>query len=120
MKNAATLLGERGGLVFKEVEKAEGGAAMLASGVVLTGGGSKLDKLPEFMEQQLKLPVTLGQARSISGIIDRVKDPAYATAIGLMLEDLEKPQAPNTINDKIGQAFGKVRSIVKGFMPRSS
>lgn len=113
-------LSEFSDLIAKEVERAQGGASMLASGIILTGGGSKLKDLPEYMEQHLKLPVALGQARSISGIIDRVKDPAYATAIGLMLEDLEKPQAANTINDKIGQAFGKVRSVFKGFIPRSS
>lgn len=106
-------------LILQEIEKTQNGSSMLASGVVITGGGSKLQGLPDYMEQQLKLPVTLGQVRSISGIIDRVKDPAYAAAIGSMLEDLEKPQTANTINDKIGQMFGKVRSVFKGFIPNS-
>jgi cell division protein FtsA len=106
--------------ITKELAKSQGGAAMLASGTIITGGGSKLQGLPEYMEHQLKMPVARGQARSISGIIDRVKDPAYATAIGLMLEDLEQPQAGKSINDRIGQVIGKVRSIFKGFIPRSS
>ncbi len=113
-------LAEFSELIRKELEKADGGATMLASGIVLTGGGSKLSGLSDYMEQQLALPVALGQVRSISGIIDRVKDPAYATAIGLMLEDLEKPQSARSINDKLSQAFSKVRSVFKGFIPRTS
>lgn len=106
-------------IISRELKKADGGPTMLASGVVLTGGGSKLKDLPIYMEQSLKMPVAPGHAHSISGIIDRVKDPAYTAAIGMMLEDLEKPQTGRNINDKIGQAFSKVQSIIKGFIPRS-
>jgi cell division protein FtsA len=106
--------------IVKELDKAQGGPSMLASGVVITGGASKMQGLTEYLEDKLKMPVSLAQVRSISGIIDKVKDPAYATAIGLMLEDLEKPQNGKSINDRIGQALTKVRNIFKGFIPRSS
>ncbi|MBP9827347.1 cell division protein FtsA, partial [Candidatus Saccharibacteria bacterium] len=47
-------------LIRQELEKA-GEDHLLASGVVLSGGGSKLKKLPAYMESHIKLPISLAQ-----------------------------------------------------------
>lgn len=110
-------LAEWCGMIKQELQQS--GAEMPSpSGVVLTGGASLLDGLKEYMEKQLEMPVSLGETRSISGIIDRVKDPSYTCAIGLMLEDLDTPRQNTGINEKIDQVFGRVRSIMKGFLPK--
>ncbi len=57
----------------------------LPSGVVLTGGGSKLPGIVEFAKKQLRLPAVLGKPQNVSTIIDRVDDPAFATVAGLVL-----------------------------------
>jgi len=105
-------------LIKEELQRAHGDA-LLSSGVVITGGGAKLDGLAEYMETEMDVPVALGRANAVTGIIDRIHDPALTTAIGLMLEDLDRPQGGKSINDRIGKAFGRLGSIFKGIMPGS-
>ena len=57
----------------------------LASGVVLTGGTTLLEGMPEIAEEVLGLPARRGMARGIGGLADVVKSPAYATGVGLVL-----------------------------------
>ncbi len=56
----------------------------LPSGVVLTGGGSKLPGVVDFAKKHLRLPASVGKPQNINTIIDRVDDPAFATAVGLV------------------------------------
>jgi len=57
----------------------------LPAGVVLTGGGAKLTGLVEAAKKQLRLPATLGRPLNITSAIDKVNDPAFSTAIGLVI-----------------------------------
>ena len=57
----------------------------LPAGIVLTGGGAKLPGVVEFAKKQLRLPCSLGRPENIKTIIDRVDDPSFATAVGLVL-----------------------------------
>ena len=61
-----------------------GFAEMLASGVVITGGTTLLDGMPEHAEAVIGLPVRRGAPTGIGGLIDVVRSPAYATAVGLV------------------------------------
>jgi cell division protein FtsA len=61
-----------------------GFADMLASGVVITGGTTLLDGMPELAEQILGLPVRRGGPIGIGGLLDVVKSPAYSTGVGLV------------------------------------
>src|SRR3989344_4745983 len=58
---------------------------ILPVGAILTGGGTKLPGVVELAKKELRLPVQIGFPQNMSTIIDRVDDPAYATAIGLVL-----------------------------------
>lgn len=57
----------------------------LPAGVVLAGGGAKLNGLVEAAKKQLRLPAGLGQPLAVTSAIDKVNDPAFATAIGLVI-----------------------------------
>jgi cell division protein FtsA len=57
----------------------------LPSGIVLTGGGSKLPGAVDFSKKHLRLPSMLGKPQNVTTIIDRVDDPSFATAVGLVL-----------------------------------
>lgn len=57
----------------------------LPAGAILTGGGAKMHGVVELAKKELRLPVQIGFPQNISTIIDRVDDPAYATAVGLVL-----------------------------------
>ena len=57
----------------------------LPAGIVLTGGGSNLPGLQDFVKKHLRLPAQVGLPQNVTTIIDRVDDPAFATAVGLIL-----------------------------------
>lgn len=85
----------------------------IAAGLVLTGGCSILEGMPELAEQVFNVPVRRGVPKGIGGLADVVKSPMYATAVGLILAGArsgreEKIQATN---DRGGLA--KVSSRVK-------
>ncbi len=57
---------------------------LLASGVVITGGTTQLDGMPELAEQILGLPVRRAAPTGVGGLLDVVRSPAYATGVGLV------------------------------------
>jgi len=71
-------------LLRKEVLRS-GFDDMLGAGIVLTGGGSRLDGLPELGERVFQLPVRRGVPIGIGGMVEVVNSPTFATAVGLTL-----------------------------------
>jgi cell division protein FtsA len=58
---------------------------LVASGVVLTGGSTIMEGIPELAEQVFNLPVRRGTPIGIGGLVDLVNSPMYATGVGLVL-----------------------------------
>ena len=58
---------------------------LVAAGVVLTGGTSKMEGVVELAEEIFHMPVRLGSPQNISGLKDIVNNPIYATGVGLLL-----------------------------------
>ncbi|MDO8519197.1 MAG: cell division protein FtsA, partial [Deltaproteobacteria bacterium] len=58
---------------------------MIASGVVLTGGATILEGMPELAEQVFDFPVRRGSPRGVGGLVDVVRSPMYSTGVGLVL-----------------------------------
>ncbi len=58
---------------------------LIAAGVVLTGGSSKMEGLMELAEEILHMPVRIGAPQTVSGLADVVRNPIYATGVGLLL-----------------------------------
>jgi cell division protein FtsA len=71
-------------LVNREIVKS-GFEDVIASGVVLTGGSTILEGMPELAEQVFNLPVRRGLPQRIGGLVDVVNSPAYATGVGLVV-----------------------------------
>ncbi len=69
--------------VGREIKNA-GCEHLIASGVVITGGTTILENMPEIAEEVLGLPVRRGVPRGIGGLVDVVRDPKYATGVGLV------------------------------------
>ncbi|MDD9936150.1 MAG: cell division protein FtsA [Myxococcales bacterium] len=61
-----------------------GYAELLHAGVVLTGGSTQLDGMPELAEEILGMQVRRASPVDVGGLSDVVKSPAYATAVGLV------------------------------------
>ncbi|UYN89749.1 MAG: cell division protein FtsA [Anaerolineales bacterium] len=57
---------------------------LLPAGVVLTGGSSAIKGLPELASRVLRMPVRIGQPEKLTGIVDKLQSPAYATSVGLL------------------------------------
>jgi len=69
----------------KEELKTAGRDGMLPAGVILTGAAVKIPGIVELARDTLNLPVQIGFPQNFEGIVDKIDDPAYATAIGLLI-----------------------------------
>jgi cell division protein FtsA len=58
----------------------------IGAGIVLTGGLTKLKGIRELAQAIFQgMPVRIGTPRELGGMYDELKDPAFATVIGLLL-----------------------------------
>ncbi|MEF3191770.1 MAG: cell division protein FtsA [Campylobacterales bacterium] len=75
-------------ILAKSLEKS-GFKNALGAGVVLTGGMTKLDGLRELAQAVFdNLPVRIARPREMEGLFESLRDPSYATALGLVLYGL--------------------------------
>ncbi len=58
---------------------------LIASGIVLTGGSAKIEGLVDLAEEIFHMPVRLGAPQYVTGLVDVVRNPIYATGVGLLL-----------------------------------
>jgi len=58
---------------------------LVPAGLVLTGGSSNLPGIETLGRHILRLPVRVGTPTKMQGITDALRDPAYATSVGLLL-----------------------------------
>ena len=58
---------------------------LVPAGLVLTGGSANLSGIEALGRDILRLPVRVGIPTSVQGITDALRDPAYATSVGLLL-----------------------------------
>jgi cell division protein FtsA len=57
---------------------------LIPAGIVLTGGTSKMEGVVELAEEIFHMPVSIGKPKSVAGLSDIVRNPIYATAVGLL------------------------------------
>ena len=58
---------------------------LIPAGVVLTGGTSKMEGVVELPEEIFHMPVRVGAPQYTRGMHDIIRNPIYATAVGLLL-----------------------------------
>ncbi|MBI3187550.1 MAG: cell division protein FtsA [Gammaproteobacteria bacterium] len=83
---------------------------MIAAGVVLTGGSSKMEGVIDLAEEIFHMPVRLGLPQYVSGLSDVVSNPIYATGVGLLLFGEQHRQA--------GRSYFSSEGGVKGVWER--
>ena len=71
--------------LIQAVIRRSGFEDLIAGGVVLTGGSSKMDGVIELAEEVFHMPVRLGYPRHVSGLTDVVRNPIHSTGVGLLL-----------------------------------
>lgn len=126
-------------LVSREVAKS-GYQDLVASGIVLTGGASILEGMPELAEFVFDMPVKRGMPLGLGGLKDVVNSPKFATAVGLLrymanktagrakgpgrmfakfqagkVQAREKSAGGN-VSDGLTGAYDKVRASMRGWI----
>ena len=71
-------------LVLNELRHAGFPEEVLTSGIVLTGGASLLRGVVELAEDVFRLPARIGVPQDVGTLSDRIRNPRYATVIGLL------------------------------------
>ncbi|MFB9867590.1 cell division protein FtsA [Vreelandella sulfidaeris] len=57
---------------------------MVAAGIVLTGGTSRMEGVSELAEEIFHMPVRIACPQNVRGLADVVRNPIYATGVGLL------------------------------------
>lgn len=78
-------------LLGKEVQRARFNHP-LHSGAVLTGGTALVQGLPEMASEAFQMHTRIGYPMGVSGLIDVIHDPSYATGVGLVLYGFKTQQ----------------------------
>ena len=98
-------------LIKREIYRA-GMENEIASGIVITGGSALLGDVTEVAESVFNLPARLGQPMGISGLVDVVNNPMYATGVGLVLYGARN-QAPKKFRIRDTNIFNRVMNQMK-------
>lgn len=75
-------------LVEKELKKI-GRSALLPAGAVLTGGGACMQGAVDLAKEILKLPAQAGFPIELSGLVDKVDNPAFSVSVGMIVWVIE-------------------------------
>lgn len=101
-------------LVQNELRRSGFPEEVLTSGVVLTGGASLLPGMVDLAEDVFNLPARVGVPKEMAGVAERVRNPRFATAIGLLYYGRDQIVAQNQpTKDEFGSAFGKIKNWLK-------
>jgi cell division protein FtsA len=93
--------------LVQQVLRESGFEELLSSGVVLTGGSSVMQGMVELGEEIFHMPVRVGVPRYAGGLADVVRNPRYATAVGLLLEGVQQVRQGH-----LARQDGSVRAVL--------
>lgn len=102
-------------LIQKDILKS-GYQDLLSAGVVITGGATLLEGMPELAEYVFEMPVKRGLPHSIGGLRDVVNSPKYATGVGLLkygAKNIAKTRFPIRDNNIYDKVRGSMRTWIK-------
>lgn len=98
-------------LLKREIYRA-GMENVITSGLVVTGGSALLDGLVDIVESVFNLPTRLGTPVGITGLVDVVNNPMYATGVGLVLYGA-KNQSEKKFRIRDKHIFNRVMTRMK-------
>ncbi len=88
---------------------------LIAAGIVLTGGTSKMEGVIELAEEIFHMPVRLGAPQNIRGLSDIVNNPIYSTGVGLLIYAMKQQQgggrAVAGTKESQGSIFSKIKKM---------
>lgn len=104
-------------MVRQELKKI-GKDVLLPAGAILVGGTAKLPGIIDLAKQKLKLPCQIGFPSDLQGIIEKIEDPSFVCACGLMLWGAESESGKEHFRFlKHGFTLEKIKKWFKSFLP---
>jgi len=100
-------------LVQAEIRRS-GFEDLIAAGIVLTGGSSKVMGVIDLAEEIFHMPVRLGLPQYVTGLTDVVKNPIYSTGVGLLLYGKEHQMDDEGVNLRGSGLLAKMKSWFQG------
>ena len=96
-------------LVQAEIRRC-GYEGLIAAGIVLTGGSSKVEGLIELAEEIFHMPVRLGLPQHVSGLTDVIANPSHSTGVGLLLYGKEHILSGENLSSGSDGVFARMKS----------
>jgi cell division protein FtsA len=89
---------------------------LIAAGIVLTGGTSKMEGVVELAEEIFHMPVRIGAPQNVRGLSDIVNNPIYSTAVGLLIyamkqQHQEAGRSARHTKESQGSMFSKLKKL---------
>ncbi len=90
---------------------------LMSSGIVITGGSSVMQGMVELGEEVFHMPVRLGVPQYAGGLAEVVRNPRFATGLGLLMsahDQHQRHQLATLQSTSLQQVFGKMKSWFQG------
>ncbi len=129
-RNLCEIIQPRMEEIFKFIDyeiKQSGYREEVIAGMVVTGGASGMKGVPELAEQIVDMPVRLGEPWGVSGLIEAVNNPKYATGVGLVKYGFQQAEQTESysrlggggsligeVSSRMKEWFGEVSSLISG------
>ncbi|MBT4585925.1 cell division protein FtsA, partial [Candidatus Peregrinibacteria bacterium] len=104
-------------LVQEELEKI-GRSGMLPAGALLTGAAVKAPGVLDLARDVVGLPVQMGFPVDVGGVIEKVDDPAYATALGTLVWGMREGESAGSLGSfQMKRTAKQVSGWIKSLLP---
>jgi len=100
-------------LVQSELRRS-GYEELIAAGIVLTGGSSKVMGLIELAEEIFHMPVRMGGPENVTGLTEVVKNPVHSTGVGLLMYGKEHQGLGRSLDSESAGLFSKMKNWFQG------
>ncbi|MCL7420443.1 MAG: cell division protein FtsA [Methylobacter sp.] len=87
---------------------------LIAAGIVVTGGSSKVMGLIELAEEIFHMPVRMGIPQNVTGLTEVVKNPIHSTGVGLLMYGKEHQGGDRIIDSEGAGLFLKMKNWFQG------
>ncbi len=100
-------------LVQSELRRS-GFEELIAAGIVLTGGSSKVMGLIDLAEEIFHMPVRMGGPQNVTGLTEVVKNPIHSTGVGLLMYGKEHQGVGRGVDYDGPSVFSRMKHWFQG------
>ncbi|MCK9395976.1 MAG: cell division protein FtsA [Methylobacter sp.] len=100
-------------LVQSELRRS-GFEELIAAGIVLTGGSSKVMGLIDLAEEIFHMPVRMGGPQNVTGLTEVVKNPIHSTGVGLVMYGKDHQGVGRGIDSDGPSVFSRMKNWFQG------